>query len=128
MPLLASSESARPNPPFGRQTCGAHSRARAGLPPAPISRSDDDWPYPLHKLQRGEMTIEQVLAIAETDQNTGDRRRVGETLFVAAEREAVRGRSDEAVKLYERAVAVQAPRHAWKIAAERELERFARPR
>jgi tetratricopeptide (TPR) repeat protein len=102
----------------------ALSRARAGLPPPPITRSGEDWPVQLYRLHRGELTLEQVLAIAAADTTTGDRRRVGEALFVAAERAAVAGQARAARELYERSVAVSAPRHAWKVAAERELSRL----
>jgi tetratricopeptide (TPR) repeat protein len=95
-------------------------RARAGLPIPASPAATSEWPAPLYRLQRGQLTLDQVLAIAEQDRATGDRRRVGEALFVAAEMAAVAGRGEDAVSLYRSAAAVPAPRHAWKIAAERQ--------
>ena len=99
-------------------------RARAGLPLAATRPAVGAWPEPLDRLIRGEATLDQVLRIAEQDRVTGDPRRVGEALFVAAEIAAVAGRTSEATVLYRRAAAVTAPRHAWKIAAERGLARL----
>lgn len=98
-------------------------RARAGQPALNVSRTTNAWPLTLHRLHRGELTLESALDIAESDMTTGDPRRRGEALFVAAEREAVAGREADAMRLYECAVAVPAPRHAWKIAAEKALAR-----
>jgi tetratricopeptide (TPR) repeat protein len=99
----------------------ARARARQPLPEAP---SSDEWPAPLDRLLRGRLTLDQVLAIAGEDRASGDQRRMGESLFVAAEMAAVAGRVSEAAVLYRRAIAVAAPRHAWKIAAERSLRRL----
>ena len=94
-------------------------RLRARLPMLDVQLKNDNWPAPLYKMLRGQLTLEQVLGIAEQDRVTGDRRRIGEALFVAAEMAAAAGRAAEATSLYERASAVAAPRHAWKIAVER---------
>jgi tetratricopeptide (TPR) repeat protein len=100
---------------------GNLARARAGLPFADTPPAAGAWPRPLDDLVRGRATLDQVLEIAKQDRVTGDERRLGEALFVAAEIAAVAGRSAEAAALYGRAAAVAAPRHAWKVAAERRL-------
>lgn len=94
-------------------------RLRARMPLLDVPPRTEGWPAPLYRMLTGQLTLQQVLAVAEQDRITGDRRRTGEALFVAAEIAAAAGRVAEATSLYERASAVAAPRHAWKIAAER---------
>jgi len=111
---------AQAEPGFGPAPVWARlARGRAKLPIADATPKGDEWPAPLYRLQQGTLTLDQVLAIAKQDTVTGDPRRIGETLFVAAEMAAIRGRRSDARRLARRAIEVKAPRHAWKMAAER---------
>ncbi len=111
---------AKAEPGFGPAPVWARlARGRAKLPIVDAPAAGDDWPVPLYRLQQGTLSLDQVLAIAQQDTVTGDPRRTGEALFVAAEMAAIRGRRADARRLARRAVDVKAPRHAWKIAAER---------
>ena len=74
----------------------------------------------------GTVTSDQLLAAAADDRKSGDARRTGEAHFFMGQKELIDGHLDSARDHFRKAIAVQAPRHIWKMAAERELQRLGR--
>lgn len=99
--------------------------ARAGRSATPAASVDPTWPAPAMAYMAGTLDAEALIAAARRDGLSGDERRLGEAYFVIAQRQLSAGRPAAARLWLERAVAVRAPRHAWKLAAERDLRRAA---
>lgn len=100
----------------------AHGRTGNRLP---IARSANrDWPASAIDYLQGRISARRLMAIAKEDRMSGDPRRVGEAYFFMAQHALMRFRFKEAEKLFRRAIAVDAPRHVWKISAERELQQL----
>lgn len=95
--------------------------ARAGTPIAVPTVDSRDWPAPVLDLFRGTLDEAGLLAIAAEDRMSGDARRMGEALFYLGQHALIAGRREAAADYFRRALAVQAPRHVWKLMAEREL-------
>ncbi len=72
-------------------------------------------------LFRGTLDEAGLLAIAADDRMSGDARRTGEALVFLGQHALLAGRRDAAADYFRRALAVSAPRHVWKLIAEREL-------
>jgi tetratricopeptide (TPR) repeat protein len=100
----------------------AHARAGRRQPLATPAGSE--WPLQLLRLLKGATSLEALLAEAKRDRKSGDHRGRGEAFFFAAQKELLAGRSPAAEALLKKSLAVKAPRHAWKVAAERELRRL----
>lgn len=98
--------------------------ARAGTPIATPSVAGGDWPAPILNHYRGALSAESLLALAADDRASGDQRRIGEAHFFIGQRALTNGRRAEAAAHFRKALAVKAPRHVWKIAAERELQQL----
>lgn len=101
-------------------------RRRAGLAAQLPVTDGDDWPAPLIRHLRGELTEEALMAHARNERRSGDQRREGEALFFIAEQRLLAGERDVAAAYLRRALAVRAPHHAWRGAAQEELGRIAR--
>lgn len=115
-------------------------KAEAGFAPAPVwawiaarraGRSADlakpstkDWPAPALDHFAGSLSADQLLAMAAEDRKSGDARRIGEAHFFIGQKAIVDGQAGLARDHFRKAIAVQAPRHVWKMAAERELKRL----
>lgn len=103
------------------------SQARDGRRAVSPVSPGEGWPLRLLDLFEGRAPLKTILAEAERDRLSGDRRRAGEALFVAAQKEIMRGERKAAADLLRKAVAIRAPRHVWKIAAERDLKLLTSP-
>ncbi|MEO5973549.1 MAG: tetratricopeptide repeat protein [Sphingomicrobium sp.] len=99
----------------------AIAHGRAGSPIAVAAFAGGDWPAPVLDYLRGGISAERLIALPGEDRTSGDRRRVGEALFFIGQSELIAGRRTSARDYFRRALAVTAPRHVWKISAEREL-------
>ena len=100
----------------------AHGRAGSPIALPPIGGGD--WPAPVLDLYRGTMTADRLLAIAAADRASGDRRREGEAHYFIAQHALIDGRREAAAEHFRRALAIDAPRHVWKLSAEAELRRL----
>lgn len=94
----------------------------AGMPyrPKPVA---DPWARLLLDYHAGRATFGTLLAAANADTVTGDRRRVGEAWLHHGLRLQRDGLLTEARAAFAQAAAVDAPRHAWKLLAERQRAR-----
>ncbi|HEX6217785.1 MAG TPA: tetratricopeptide repeat protein [Sphingomicrobium sp.] len=115
-------------------------KAESGFAPAPVwawiaarragqatdlpKSSTKDWPAPVLDYFAGSLSGDQLLAFSASDQKSGDKRRVGEAHFFMGQKALIDGQPEAARDHFLKAVAVQAPRHVWKLAAERELKRL----
>lgn len=97
--------------------------ARAGRPATLPASAGPAWPVPALAYIAGAIDTDALIAAARRDVLSGDQRRLGEAYFVIAQRELSACRPSTARLWLERALAVSAPRHAWKLAAERDLRR-----
>lgn len=101
----------------------AVAHGRAGRWSAPAA-AGGDWPGPILDFYRGAIDAQRLLEIAAQDEASGDRRRVGEALYFIGQRELIAGRRQSAADHFRRATEIAAPRHIWKMSAERELCRL----
>jgi tetratricopeptide (TPR) repeat protein len=115
-------------------------KAEAGFAPAPIwawvarrragrtadipKSSVNDWPSPVLSYFAGTVSAAQLLAIAAEDKRSGDARRIGEAHFFIGQKALIDGKPELARDHFRKAIGVNAPRHVWKLAAERELARL----
>ena len=97
---------------------------RSGGSEAVPTPSTKDWPAPVLDYFAGRVSGEQILALAAEDKKSGDARRIGEAHFFIGQKALIDGRPAPARDHFRKAVAVEAPRHVWKMAAERELQRL----
>lgn len=98
----------------------AHLLAGSSHRPAEVA---EPWVKAILAFHAGEIGAERLLEIARADQTTGDARREGEAWLHRALR-ARRDNPTEARAALERAVAIDAPRHSWKLLADRLLRRI----
>jgi tetratricopeptide (TPR) repeat protein len=116
---------AKAEPGFAPALVWAHiARGRSGGDwdvPAPSTR---DWPVPVLDYFAARLSGEQLLALAAEDRKSGDARRIGEAHFFMGQKALIDSDRASARNHFQRAVAVEAPRHVWKMAAERELARL----
>lgn len=96
----------------------AHLRAGSTYAPPQVT---DPWATALLDYQTGRRSFEALLAEARSDRTTGDERRVGEAWLHHGIRLAADGKPVEARAALVQATSVRAPRHAWKLLAERAL-------
>jgi len=115
-------------------------KAEAGFAPAPVwahiarrrsggkedvpTLATKDWPAPVLDYFAGRLSGEQLLVLAAEDKKSGDARRIGEAHFFMGQKALIEGDRPSARNHLQRAVAVDAPRHVWKMAAERDLARL----
>ena len=92
-----------------------------GEVPTPSTR---EWPAPVLDYFAARLSGEQLLSLAAEDRKSGDARRIGEAHFFMGQKALIDGDRASARNHFQRAVAVDAPRHVWKMAAERELQRL----
>lgn len=83
-----------------------------------------DWPAPAIEHLRGAMSAEDLLRVAEAHQASGDRRRVAEAHFFIAQAALIQKDSVAARRHLEQALRIPSPRHAWRLAAERDLKQL----
>ncbi len=83
-----------------------------------------DWPGPVLNYFSGRLTADALLAEAAADRKSGDQRRIGEAHFFMGQKALIDGQREAARDHFRRAIAVDAPRHVWKMAAERDLQRL----
>ena len=95
---------------------------RAGSPVAVEPGSGSDWPAPIAQYLAGAQTADALLKAVEEDRTTGDRRRVAEAHFFIAQQAIVAGRESVAIDQLRKALAIETPRHVWRIIAERDLK------
>ena len=100
----------------------AHGLGGAHYAPADLA---DPWVAALAGYNSGRLEFESLLSAARADNVSGDARRVGEAWLHHGIRLAAQGNAAEARKALARAKATDAPRHAWKLLAERELARIS---
>ena len=100
----------------------AHARSGSHYAPADLA---DPWVAALAGYHSGRLGFESLLLAARADRASGDGRRVGEAWLHHGIRLAAHGKAAEAREALARAKATDAPRHAWKLLAERELARFS---
>lgn len=101
-------------------------KAKVGHWPGNPAGEGSDWPSPVLVHFRGGIDSDQLIAIARQDRASGDARREAETYFFLAEKALAEGRVSEAERRLRQALALNTPRHAWRIAAERELDLLER--
>jgi tetratricopeptide (TPR) repeat protein len=99
----------------------ALAHGRAGATVVPSEPDGSDWPAPVIRQLLGKMSAEQLLQEAAKDRISGDRRRVAEAHFFLAQQALIRNDRSVAIGHLEKALAIQSPRHVWRIAAERDL-------
>ena len=99
-------------------------RRRAGATAGVPTMSTKEWPAPVLDFFAGTTSADQLLAIAAEDTKSGDPRRIGEAHFFIGQKALIDGQAEAARNHFRKAVAVDAPRHVWKMAAERELHRL----
>ena len=99
---------------------------RAGNPITMPDAGSDEWPAPVVSALRGAIAAERLLAIAEQDGTTGDKRRLAEALYFLAQHALIRGDKAAAAGYLRRALSIPTPRHVWRIAAERDLKTLQR--
>ena len=102
----------------------AIAHGRAGTAKEAAAPPGGNWPAPAVRFLRGELGEAALLAEAANDRVSGDRRRTAEAHFVIAQQALIRGNKDEARGHLRRALAIASPRHAWRIAAERDLKQL----
>lgn len=94
----------------------AHRLAGSSFQPAAVN---DPWVARLLDLHAGRIGIEPLLEAARADSASGDSRRKGEAWLHHGIHLRRSGRPDEADAAVRQSIAVAAPRHAWKLLAER---------
>ena len=94
----------------------------AGSPYQP-RRVSDPWVNRLLDYHAGRLSFTQLLAAASADAGSADRRRIGEAWLHHGLRLQRDGLLTEARAAFAEATRVQAPRHAWKILAEKQASR-----
>ena len=99
-------------------------RRRAGERATLSKPAAHDWPAAAIEHLAGTMSADQLLALAAQDRKSGDDRRIGEAYFFMGQKALIEGDQETAKSHFQRAIAVDAPRHVWKMAAERELQRL----
>ena len=99
---------------------------RAGSPVADPEPASGEWPAPVLNFYLGRVDAGELLRAASVDKTTGDRRRVAEANFFLAQHVLIRGDRNAAVRYLRAALAESAPRHVWRIAAERDLAEIDR--
>jgi tetratricopeptide (TPR) repeat protein len=115
-------------------------RAEPGFAPAPVwayiarrragqsldvpKSTATDWPAPALSYFAGSLSADRFLALAAEDQKSGDARRIGEAHFFMGQKALIDGDRESAKAHFQRAISVDAPRHVWKMAAERDLARL----
>ena len=118
------------------------SKAEPGFAPAPVwayvadrragahatvpKPASDDWPTPVLDHFTGKLGPEALLSLAAKEMKSGDERRIGEAHFFIAQKALLEGNRDLAAGHLRMAIAADAPRHLWKLAAERDLETLSR--
>lgn len=102
----------------------AIAHGRAGAMKGTAAPTSPDWPTPALRFFRGEIDAAALLAEAVRDRISGDERRTAEAHFFIAQRALIAGDRGKARDHLERALAIPSPRHVWRIAAERDLERL----
>ena len=116
---------AKAEPGFASAPVWAHiARRRAGGTAAVPTSATREWPAPVLDYFSGRMSGEQLLALAAEDKKSGDARRVGEAHFFMGQKALNDGDRVLAKARFQRAIATDAPRHVWKMAAEREFARL----
>jgi tetratricopeptide (TPR) repeat protein len=115
---------AKAQPKFDSAPLWAYLARRRGgevtPPPEPASR---EWPAPALDYFAGRIGEEELLAVAARDRKSGDERHIGQAHFLSGQKALIDGQPALARDHFRKAVAVAAPRHVWKMAAERELQR-----
>ena len=99
-------------------------RRRSGASVEVPTPSIKDWPSPALDYFAGRISSDQLLALAAEDKKSGDARRIGEAHFFMGQKALIEGDRASAKNHLQRAVAIDAPRHVWKMAAERDLARL----
>jgi tetratricopeptide (TPR) repeat protein len=94
----------------------------AGSPYQP-KRTADPWVNRLQDYHAGRLSFTQLLALATADAASADRRRIGEAWLHHGLRLQRDGLLNEARAAFAEASRVQAPRHAWKLLAEKQASR-----
>ena len=94
----------------------------AGAPYQP-RRLPDPWVNRLLDYHAGRLSFTQLLGAATADAASGDRRRIGEAWLHHGLRLQRDGLLQEARAAFAEAARVQAPRHAWKLLAEKQVSR-----
>jgi tetratricopeptide (TPR) repeat protein len=116
---------AKAEPGFAPAPVWAHiARRRAGGRADVLNSATRDWPAPVLDHFAGGISGERLLALAAEDKKSGDARRLGEAHFFMGQKALIDGDRASAKAHFQRAIAVDAPRHVWKLAAERELARL----
>lgn len=99
---------------------------RAGRIVLPAQTEGTDWPAPVIRQFLGQITADELLREAAEDGISGDRRRVAEAHFFLAQQALVGDDLAAARDQLKKALAIPVPRHVWRIAAERDLQRLER--
>ena len=110
-------------PSFGNaQLWLAAAHLLAGMPyrPKPVA---DAWVSRLVDYHSGTLTFAQLMTVANSDTQSGDRRRVGEAWLHHGLKLQRDGLLAEAKVAFAESARTQAPRHAWKLLAEKQLAR-----
>jgi serine/threonine-protein kinase len=95
--------------------------ARAGAKPVAPAPADVNWPAPVLRYFRGELSGDQVLAAGQATRDPG---RVCESYFYLGEAALLQGDAAEAAKLFKAAVATGMQRYTEYAAAAAELGRM----
>ena len=101
----------------------AIARERGGYLSA-LEPATGEWPASAIEHFRGTISAEDLLKIAAADRASGDARRVAEAHFFIAQAALIRKDAATARRHLDQALAIPSPRHAWRIAAERDLKQL----
>jgi tetratricopeptide (TPR) repeat protein len=91
---------------------------------APALDASADWPGPIARFLAGEITDGQLQAEAARERLPIDDRRLVSAWFFIGQKRLTEGRRADALAALRQALALRAPRHPERVAAEAELRRL----